>query len=126
VLSKTTCWSDGWPIYDLAMPRRTRYDPLQRLQQPTWLVVRNKHRQPLEWRQLAPGADLRAMLLAARTERIAAGWVCTEVGRHESVFMAERDGERLETGIERYDPAGPEHPGHSVPSAEAVRGESLE
>lgn len=99
------------------MPRRTRYDPLQRLQRPTWLVLRNSHRQPLEWLEIAPGSDLRAILQGARAERIAAGWTCTEIGPRESVFMAERDGERVEVGIERYDPAGPGHPGHSEPQA---------
>jgi hypothetical protein len=59
------------------MVRRNRPDALQPLRQPTWLVVRNKHRQPLESRQLVPCVDLRAVLQAALIERTAAGWNCT-------------------------------------------------
>jgi hypothetical protein len=55
------------------MSRRTLHDPLQPLPQATWLVVRNKHRQPLESCEIAPGADLRAVLMTARSERMAAG-----------------------------------------------------
>jgi hypothetical protein len=98
------------------MPRRNRYDPLQPIPEPTWLVIRNKYRQPLEWRQLAAGAELRSILQAARCERIAAGWVCEEIGRSCGFFFTERAGNRLQVGIERYDPAGPGHQSHSAPA----------
>lgn len=88
------------------MVRGNRPDPLQALQQPTWLVVRNKHRQPLESREIAPGADLRRILQATRAERISVGWACDVIGRWCGFFFAERAGERVQVGIERYDPAG--------------------
>jgi hypothetical protein len=97
------------------MPRRTRYDPLQPLPQPTWLVVRNQHRQPLEWRQLAAGANLRAMLEAARAERAADGWACDDIGPACGFFFAERAGERACVSVEMYDPNGPGHRSHSGP-----------
>jgi hypothetical protein len=95
------------------MARRNRPDPLPPLQVPTWLVTRNKHRQPLEWRRLAAGADLRAILEVSRAERIAAGWACDDIGPHCGFFFCERDGERVQVGIERYDPGGPGHQSHS-------------
>jgi hypothetical protein len=98
------CWSTGCWRQCSPMVRRNRPSkPLQPLALPTWLVGRDLCRQPLEWRQLAPGADLRTILKATRSERNAAGWVC-------SLSFAERRGERVQVGIERYDPAGPGPP----------------
>jgi hypothetical protein len=94
------------------MRRRTLYDPLQPLPQPTWLVVRNMCRQSLEWREIAPGVDLRSYLEAARTERTAAGWACDDMGRVCSFFFVVRDGKRIQVTVERYDPDGPGHPSH--------------
>ena len=97
------------------MPRRTLYDPLQPLTVRTWLVVRDARRLPVAAREIAPSTDLRSALKAARAERIAAGWICTDIGRADSVFFAERDGLRLEVGIERYNPSGLGPPSHSEP-----------
>ncbi|HTV79354.1 MAG TPA: hypothetical protein VMF03_13930 [Steroidobacteraceae bacterium] len=96
------------------MVRRPRpADPLLPVPQATWLVVHDMLRRPLEWRQLAPGADLRAILTHEREERLAAGWDCDEIGRVCSFFFAVRKGVRIQVGIGRYDPAGPGPPGHS-------------
>jgi hypothetical protein len=95
------------------MRRRSFPDPLQPLTVPTWLVTRNAHRQALDSRELAAGADLRAILVQARDERLAAGWACTDIGPAVGFFFAERAGERLQVSIERYDPSGPGAPGHS-------------
>jgi hypothetical protein len=83
------------------MGRRNRPDPLEPLQVPTWLVARNKHRQPLESREIAAGADLRAVLQAALAERTAAGWTCTDIGRACGFFFADRVGERVQVSVER-------------------------
>jgi hypothetical protein len=93
--------------------RRRPTDPLLPLPQPTWLVVRNVHRQALESRQLRPSADLRAILGSERDQRAAAGWACEDIGRVCSFFFAVCDGQRVQVGIERYDPDGPGHPAHS-------------
>ena len=105
------CWSTGRPRLCFGMVRRRRpADPLLPLQQPTWLVVRNKHRQPLEWREVEPGVDLRALLEAARAERMVAGWTCDAIGYVCSFFFPMRDGERIQVTVERCGPAGPGHP----------------
>jgi hypothetical protein len=72
------------------MPRRTLYDPLQAISRTTWLVVRNKHRQPLESKEIAPGVDLRPILQAALAERTAADWTCTDIGPACGFLFAER------------------------------------
>jgi hypothetical protein len=98
------------------MVRRNRpTDPLQPLQIPTYLVARNMCRQLLEWREIAPGVDLRATLEAVRADRMAAGWICDDIGAVCSFFFAELAGERVQVGIERYDPDGPGPPAHSDP-----------
>ena len=98
------------------MARRTAYDALQPVPRRTWLVTRNQNRRPLASAEIAAGADLRAILEGARSERIAGGWSCTNIGRSVGFFFAERDGERLQIGIECFDPHGPGPPGHRDPA----------
>jgi hypothetical protein len=87
--------------------RRTNYDPLAPITEPTWLVAQDRFYTPLEIRELEPGADLRSTLNAERARRIAEGWVCDEIGRVCSFFFCIRDGERIEVGILRRDPRLP-------------------
>ena len=98
----------------LGMVRRRRpIDPLLPLAQPTWLVVRNVHRQALESRLLAAGADPRAILNYERDQRTAGGWVCEDIAWMCSFFFAVRDKHRTQVTVERYDPDGPGHPARS-------------
>jgi hypothetical protein len=91
-------------------------DPLRPLPVATWLVVRDMSRRPLEWRRLAAGLELRAILGSVRDERMSAGWTCDDIGPLCNFFFAERGGKRLFIGVERYDPAGPGPLGHSEPT----------
>jgi hypothetical protein len=50
---------------------------------------------------------------AIRVQRTAEGWTCDDIGWVCSFFFAARDGRRIQVTVERYDPAGPGHPGHS-------------
>jgi len=81
--------------------RRSAPDPLAPIDAPTWLVVRNMCRQLLERAELAPRADQRAILVAAREERIADGWQADEIGPRCSHFFATRGCERVMVGVER-------------------------
>jgi hypothetical protein len=47
---------------------------------------------------------------------IAAGWACDDIGPRCTFYFCERTGERLQVGIERYDPDGPGPPGHCDPT----------
>ena len=86
--------------------RRSEPDPLAPISAPTWLVVR-EIRDPLEVTPLAPMADLRNILTAAREARIAAGWDAETIGRACAFFFCAKDGKRVRVGIERRDPAEP-------------------
>jgi hypothetical protein len=72
--------------------------------EPTWLVVKNALSQIIEYRELDPQTNLREILNAARTSRIADGWLADEVGRRCSFFFCVKDGVRLEVGIRRIHP----------------------
>jgi hypothetical protein len=93
--------------------RRQFVDPLLPLPMATWLVTKDHVGTVLESRQLPPGKDLRAVMVEARDARIADGWAVTDLGSACSVVFCDRDGERLEIGIQRRDPAGPPPRGHS-------------
>ena len=81
--------------------RRSAPDPLAPIDAPTWLVVRDMCGQLLQCTELAPHADQRAALAAARAARIADGWLADKVGPRGSQFFATRGGERVMVGIER-------------------------
>lgn len=87
--------------------RRTNYDPLLPIPAVTWLVALDMLRGVREFRELAAGTDLRAVVTAERAKRIADGWVADEIGSCSSTFFCSRDGERLEVGIIRRDPRKP-------------------
>ena len=87
--------------------RRAAPDPLAPVNAPTWLVVRNGVGFVQEATELAPGCDLRAVLIAAREKRICSGWIAQEIGPSCSFFFASRDGVRLMIAIERQVPRDP-------------------
>jgi len=83
--------------------KRSEPDPLAPIDEPPWLVVR-QFWDPLEVTPLAPMADLRNVLVAAREARKVDGWVVEEIGRRSSSFFCSKDGTRVMVGIERRDP----------------------
>jgi len=78
------------------------------------LLVRDEWRTVLRSRRLEPMTDLRgAILKAERQLRIEDGWDSDSVGRRTAFFFCKKEGKRLITIIERYDPALPPPMGHS-------------
>lgn len=96
--------------------RRSDYDPLAATPAPRWLVARDTRqgRQVVEVQPLEPMCDLRRALTAAREARIRDGWTAGDIGRMTSFFFCWRgtgeEAEKLEIGIEHYDPALPRNP----------------
>jgi len=87
-----------------AMRRRTLTESLKPTNAPTWLVVRDGLNRLIESRRLAPGTDLRGVLVATRDQRIAAGWSADEIGRTVSFFFCAKDDERHMVSIEYRQP----------------------
>lgn len=88
------------------MRRRGRHDPLQPNASATWLVVRNELSQVVESHEIEPRADLRAILIAARAQRLAEGWVADEIG-DLAFFFCRRANRRLFVSIEMRRPPRP-------------------
>jgi hypothetical protein len=87
--------------------KRSAPDALAPVNAPTWLVVRNGAGFVLEATELAPGADLRSTLTAARETRISSGWAAQEIGSACGFFFLAKGRVRLMIAIERQAPRDP-------------------
>ena len=89
------------------MRKRGRHDPLKPITSDSWLVVRNQLSEVIESQHIEPLADLRAILIGARAERIAAGWIADELGDRLAFFFCRRASERVLVSIEQRRPPKP-------------------
>lgn len=87
--------------------RRSSHDPLAPIKERTWLVLRGPFRDVQEFRELAPGADLRAVVGGERERLQAAGWRVEPMSRASSGFFCTLNGQRCMVGVERRDPRLP-------------------
>jgi hypothetical protein len=88
----------------MARGRRARPDPLLPVNEPRWLVVRNRYSQAIESRRLPPLADLRGELLVEHADRQRAGWQADDLNGVGAFFFCERGGEQCCVAIEVYAP----------------------
>jgi hypothetical protein len=102
--------------------RRSNYDPLAACDRPRWLVTLSMCREPLSTREIAPGADLRAVMRDAQAAMLADDWQPECDGRH-GFFFARRGDDRVEVGLQTIPPGSPRYGrsilGAGVPSASA-------
>jgi hypothetical protein len=92
--------------YTLAMPRRSRYDPLATSDRPRWLVAKDMHSAVLGCTMIPAGTDLHGLMAAAIRERQAEGWTAESDGSWGFAFI-HRDGARRMVAIVQVDPAEP-------------------
>jgi hypothetical protein len=88
----------------MARRRRGATDSLNPVNEPRWLVVRDACRRVIEFRALAPGADLRAALNACTAALAADGWQVGDIPHNCSFVFCQRDDERVCVSIECYEP----------------------
>lgn len=88
----------------MARRRRGRNDPLTPVNEPRWLVVRDRGSRPIEYRELWPGADLHAAMEAERVRRAADGWTVDDIPHYCSFCFCERGEERVCISVECYEP----------------------
>jgi len=86
------------------MRKRSPPEPLKPRSEATWLVVRNRLSQVVSSTSLAPNADLKAVLTAAREARIEQHWDCEEIGSCVAFFFCTRGGVREMVSIEMCPP----------------------
>jgi hypothetical protein len=92
--------------------RRNQHDPLQTVNEPRWLVLRNQLSQ-IEWHvPLLPNSDLSAALGAGRQRLIDEGCTMDEMKWYAFVF-GRRGGERISLVIEAI-PPGSSTVGHGA------------
>jgi hypothetical protein len=84
--------------------RRADYDFLQPVNEPRWLVIRNRYSVVIEFREVPRNADLRRLMAAEREQLRAAGWVATQLARNRGFFFCDREEQRLCVSIECYEP----------------------
>ncbi len=84
--------------------QRSAPDPLAPRNARTWLVIRDRVSRVRESTELAPSADLRAVLSKAREDQLATGWQADDIGPRCAFFLASRESERVLVAIERVEP----------------------
>jgi hypothetical protein len=106
----------GWTLaagnrYGAPMARRSTHDPLATVPHPTWLVVQDMFRNPLEVTQLVPGADLRAAMSESAAMHTADGWQIEGELWYGSYFC-NREGVRQFVFVTAVDPSQQPSRGH--------------
>ncbi len=86
------------------MRRRTSYDPLQPVDHPVWLVVRDHLQRVLATTELHPGADLRAALKSTKENLSGAGWKPDAESLKWGFFFCRKAQARLGITLETRDP----------------------
>jgi hypothetical protein len=84
--------------------RRRSIDALATVDELRWLVVRDRLSRLMEFRVLAPRADLRAAMDAERARRVANGWTVDSVPRNVSFCFCDRGNDRICIAVEAYEP----------------------
>ena len=84
--------------------RRGQRDALRPVNEPRWLVIRDRFSRVLESRALSPGADLRAVMEAERGRRRGAGWATGDIPYKCAFFFCDLENDRVCVSIECYEP----------------------
>jgi hypothetical protein len=74
------------------------------VQEPRWLVVRDRFSRVIESQALGPQTDLRAAMQATGDRRRSEGWAVEEVPRNCAFFFCDRQNDRVCVSIECYEP----------------------
>lgn len=83
--------------------RRSSPDPLETVNAPRWLVVRDMCSRPLRHSVLPPNADLKAALGTERQRLVDEGWTADKLTRYSFVHC-QRENERVCISIECFEP----------------------
>jgi hypothetical protein len=86
------------------MRRKGDSDALKSVNEPRWLVVRDRMSHVVSCQALAPQADLRAALNTERDRRVAQGWHAEASARHCAFFFCDRAEARVCVAIECFEP----------------------
>jgi len=88
----------------MARTRRGRTDPLNPVNEPRWLVVRDRCSQVIEYLELPPRTNLHAAMDAERTRRAADGWIVDDIPHYCSFCFCDKGDERICIAIDCFEP----------------------
>ena len=94
--------------------RRGRTDPLLPVNEPRWLVIRDRFRRVLKSRTLPPNADLHRAMVEESARRRRAGWVVEDIPPYCAFFFCDLENERVCVSIECFEPGPAGSPRCSV------------
>jgi hypothetical protein len=84
--------------------RRGRVDPLNPVDEPRWLVIRDRFSRVIQSLPLPPNADLRAAMRLEGERRGRAGWLVDCIPRNCAFFFCDLENERICVSVECYEP----------------------
>jgi len=94
--------------------RRGETDALRPVNDPRWLVVRDRFSRVIESQALGPQTDLRAVMRAEGDRRRRDGWLVEDVPRNCAFLFCDRQNERVCVSIECYEPGPAGSPRRSI------------
>ena len=94
--------------------RRGQRDALEPINEPRWLVVRDRFSRVLESQALSAKADLRATMQGERNRRLRDGWAAEDIPRNCAFFFCDRDNDRVCVSIECFEPGAVGTPRASI------------
>src|ERR1041385_6855168 len=86
------------------MKRRGRYNAMEPVPQPTWLVIRDEVQRPLKIELLEPGVDPRMVMIKAMARSIGLGYEVEELPGVIPLYFCRKGEERRRVSIERANP----------------------
>lgn len=94
--------------------RRGQRDALEPIDEPRWLVIRDRFSRVLESQALAPRANLREVMKAERSRRVRTGWLAEDIPRNCAFFFCDLGNERVCVSIECFEPGDVGTPRSSI------------
>ena len=84
--------------------RRGATDSLNPVNEPRWLVIRDRYSRAIEYRALEPRTNLRTVMEAERARRAAEGWSVDTIPKNCSFCFCDQGNDRVCIAIECYEP----------------------
>jgi len=84
--------------------RRGATDSLNQVNEPRWLVIRDRYSRAIEYRPLEPRTNLRGVMEAERARMAAEGWCADTIPKNCSFCFCDLGNERVCIAVECYEP----------------------
>lgn len=89
------------------MKRRVRHDEMKPIDEPIWLVVRDKYKTAISIQQYPPNTDPIPVMVEAMSKSIRLGFAIDQMPGNFAVYFCTKGDETNQVAIERVDPNEP-------------------